>query len=93
MIQYINKFYKNSSNTVTVIASNKFSSVSGNVTANNGMFTNVVNVASHTGTIVSITGNITAGGFTYANGNPVTGTQGTTGTQGIQGITGSQGTT
>ena len=56
-----NLFYKNSGNTVTVIASNKFSSVTGNVTANNGMFTNIVNVASYTGTLVSVTGNITGG--------------------------------
>jgi hypothetical protein len=35
-------------------------SASGNVTANNGMFTNIVNVASHTGTVVSVTGNVTA---------------------------------
>jgi hypothetical protein len=33
-------------------------SVAGNVTANNGMFTNIVNVASHTGTLVSVTGNV-----------------------------------
>ena len=36
-------------------------SASGNVTANNGMFTNVVNVASHTGAVVSVSGNITGG--------------------------------
>jgi outer membrane protein assembly factor BamB len=57
-----NLFYKNSGNTVTVIASNKFLSVSGNVTANNGQFTNIVNVASYTGAVVSVTGNIIAGG-------------------------------
>ena len=57
-----NLFYKNSGNTVTVIASNKFLSVSGNVTANNGQFTNIVNVASYTGAVVSVTGNIFAGG-------------------------------
>ncbi len=57
-----NLFYKNSGNTVTVIASNKFLSVTGNVTANNGMFTNIVNVASHTGAVVSVTGNVIAGG-------------------------------
>ena len=57
-----NLFYKNSGNIVTVIASNKFLSVSGNVTANNGMFTNIVNVASHTGAVVSVTGNVIAGG-------------------------------
>ena len=57
-----NLFYKNSGNIVTVIASNKFLSVSGNITANNGMFTNIVNVASHTGAVVSVTGNVIAGG-------------------------------
>jgi hypothetical protein len=31
-----------------------------NVTANNGMFTTIVNVASHTGDVVSVTGNVTA---------------------------------
>jgi hypothetical protein len=36
-------------------------SVTGNVTANNGMFTNIVNVASHTGAVVSVSGNITGG--------------------------------
>ena len=40
--------------------------VAGNVNANNGMFTNIVNVASHTGSIVSVTGNVTANNF---NGN------------------------
>ena len=55
-----NLFYKNNGGTVTVIASNQFLSVTGNVTANNGMFTNIVNVASHTGGIVSVTGNVTA---------------------------------
>jgi hypothetical protein len=36
-------------------------SATANVTANNGMFTNIVNVASHTGTIVSVSGNVTGG--------------------------------
>jgi hypothetical protein len=36
-------------------------SVTGNVTANNGMFTNIVNVASHTGSVVSVTGNVNGG--------------------------------
>jgi len=40
--------------------------VAGNVNANNGMFTTIVNVASHTGSIVSVTGNVTANNF---NGN------------------------
>jgi hypothetical protein len=39
-------------------------SATGNVTANNGMFTNIVNVASHTGAVVSVTGNITGGNIT-----------------------------
>ena len=62
-----NLFYKNNGGTVTVIASNQFLSVTGNVTANNGMFTNIVNVASHTGGIVSVTGNIT-GNYILGNG-------------------------
>ena len=37
-------------------------SATGNITANNGMFTNIVNVASHTGAVVSVTGNVIAGG-------------------------------
>jgi hypothetical protein len=41
-------------------------SATANVTANNGMFTNIVNVANHTGTTVSVTGNVTANNF---NGN------------------------
>jgi hypothetical protein len=49
-------------------------SASGNVTANNGMFTNIVNVASHTGAVVSVSGNITGGniltgGLISATGN------------------------
>ena len=44
-------------------------SLSGNITANNGMFTNIVNVASHTGTLVSVSGNITAAGGTFGSGN------------------------
>ena len=35
-------------------------SATGNVTANNGMFTTIVNTASHTGAVVSVTGNVTA---------------------------------
>jgi len=42
-------------------------SVTGNVTANNGMFTNIVNVASHTGTLVSVTGNVTANNLAAVN--------------------------
>jgi hypothetical protein len=32
----------------------------GNVTADSGLFTNIVNVASHTGAVISVTGNVTA---------------------------------
>ena len=42
-------------------------SVTGNVLANNGMFTNVVNVASHTGAVVSVTGNVTANNGMFTN--------------------------
>ena len=52
-----NLFYKNTSNVVTVIASNKFLSVSGNVTGGN-LFT--------VGT-VSSTGTISAGNVIYTN--------------------------
>ena len=38
------------------------SSLSGNITANNGMFTTIVNTASFTGSLVSVTGNIISGG-------------------------------
>jgi hypothetical protein len=46
--------------------------VLGNVTANNGMFTNIVNVASHTGAVVSVSGNIT-GNYVLGNGSQLTG--------------------
>ena len=46
-------------------------SATGNVTANNGTFTNIVNVASHTGAVVSVTGNITGGNV---SGTALTGT-------------------
>jgi hypothetical protein len=42
-------------------------SVTGNVTANNGMFTTIVNVASHTGAVVSVTGNVTANNGMFTN--------------------------
>ena len=67
-----NLFYKNSSGIVAVIASNQFLSVVGNVTANNGMFTNIVNTASFTGGIVSVTGNVT-GSYIIGNGSQLTG--------------------
>jgi hypothetical protein len=49
-------------------------SVTGNLIANNGMFTNIVNVASFTGELVSVSGNITGGnintgGVVTATGN------------------------
>jgi hypothetical protein len=49
-------------------------SATANVTANNGMFTTIVNVASHTGAVVSVTGNVTGGniltaGLISATGN------------------------
>ena len=67
-----NLFYKNNAGAVVVIASNQFLSVSGNVTANNGMFTNIVNTASFTGGQVSVTGNIT-GNYILGNGSQLTG--------------------
>jgi len=57
-----NLFYKNSSNVVTVIASNKFVSVSGNITGGNVL----------TGGVVSATGNIT-GNYILGNGSQLTG--------------------
>jgi Ni,Fe-hydrogenase III small subunit len=42
-------------------------SATGNVTANNGMFTTIVNVASHTGAVVSVTGNVTANNGMFTN--------------------------
>ena len=57
-----NLFYKNASNVVTVIASNQFTSVSGNVTGGNIV----------TGGIVTATGNIT-GNYIFGNGAFLTG--------------------
>jgi len=84
-----NLFYKNSSNVVTVIASNKFLSVTGNVTAGNLSGTSIVgtlttaaqtNITS-VGTLGSLTvtgnttsGNILTGGLISATGT-VTGSQ------------------
>jgi hypothetical protein len=48
-----NLFYKNNNNVITVIASNKFLSVIGNITGNNAAF----------GGLVSATGNVTGGNF------------------------------
>ncbi len=42
-------------------------SATGNMVANNGMFTNIVNVASHTGAVVSVTGNVTANNGMFTN--------------------------
>jgi hypothetical protein len=58
--------------------------VTGNVIANNGMFTNIVNTASFTGTVASVTGNITGGnigtgGLISAAGNITVGTGGAIG--------------
>ena len=50
-----NLFYKNASNVVTVIASNKSISLSGNITGGN------ISATSHTGSVVSVTGNVTGG--------------------------------
>lgn len=57
-----NLFYKNNSNVVTVIASNKFVSVTGNVTGGNITTTGLISSA----------GNIT-GNFFIGNGSPLTG--------------------
>jgi hypothetical protein len=57
-----NLFYKNSSNVVTVIASNQFSSVTGNVTGGNIL----------TGGVISAVGNIT-GNYFIGNGSQLTG--------------------
>ena len=43
-------------------------SAAANVTANNGMFTTIVNVASHTGAVVSVSGNITGGNLLFGSG-------------------------
>lgn len=63
-----NLFYKNASNVVTTIASNKFTSVSGNVTGGNIV----------TGGVVTATGNITStgnvsGNYVLGNGAALTG--------------------
>ena len=57
-----NLFYKNASNVVTVIASNQFSSVTGNVTGGNVL----------TGGVISAVGNIT-GNYFIGNGSQLTG--------------------
>jgi len=61
-----NLFYKNTSNVVTVIASNQFSSVTGNVTGGNVL---TVGLVSATGNVY---GNaILSNNYYYANGTPV----------------------
>ena len=61
-----NLFYKNASNVVTVIASNQFSSVTGNVTGGNVL---TVGLVSATGNVY---GNaILSNNYYYANGTPV----------------------
>ena len=57
-----NLFYKNAGNVVTVIASNQFSSVTGNVTGGNIL----------TGGVISAVGNIT-GNYFIGNGSQLTG--------------------
>jgi hypothetical protein len=59
-------FYTGGSERARIDTSGIFSvtgsvSVAGNVTANNGMFTTIVNTASFTGAVVSVSGNITGG--------------------------------
>jgi len=44
-------------------------SATANVTANNGMFTTIVNTASFTGAVVSVSGNITSGNIITGNGS------------------------
>ena len=77
-----NLFYKNGSSVITVIASNKFLSVSGNVDAGNINTGGIISAASTvtggnvlTGGIVSAAGNITAGSgsFFIGNGSQLTG--------------------
>jgi hypothetical protein len=69
-----NLFYKNASNVVTVIASNKFSNVTGNVDAGNlrtaGLVTATGNITGGnvlTGGLISAAGNATANNGTFTN--------------------------
>lgn len=69
-----NLFYKNSANTVTVIASNQFVSVSGNIVGNNISANSAVSAAGNvTGGnilslgIISSAGTVTANAVTYTN--------------------------
>ena len=72
-----NLFYKNSSNAITTIASNKFVSVTGNITGGNIITTG----------LISATGNITAvgniqGNYFVGNGSLLTGISGAGGAGG-----------
>ena len=69
-----NLFYKNNSGVITVIASNQFLSVIGNITGGNILGGANVNAITHTGTTVSVSANITGGnvltaGLISATGN------------------------
>ena len=72
-----NLFYKNSSNVVTVIASNQFVSVAGNITGGNlnavglSLSGNVLSVIQSTSNIIT-TGNVT-GNYFIGNGSQLTG--------------------
>lgn len=75
-----NLFYKNSANTVTVIASNQFVSVSGNIVGNNISANSAVSAAGNvTGGnilslgIISSAGTITANAVTYTNADGANG--------------------
>jgi len=74
-----NLFYKNAGNVVTVIASNQFSSVTGNVTGGNiltgGVISSVGTItgSSHLGAVVSVTANITGGNVLTAGQVSATG--------------------
>jgi hypothetical protein len=75
-----NLFYKNSSNVVTVIASNQFVSVSGNVTGGNILTSGLVSAtgtvtgSSFLGSVVSVTANITGGNLLTVGQMSATGT-------------------
>jgi hypothetical protein len=59
-----------SGNVVVVgVAASGNISATANVQGGNGVFTTIVSAASHTGTIVSVTGNITAAGGVFGSGN------------------------
>lgn len=72
-----NLFYKNSSNTVVAIASNRTLTLSGNITAGNVISNGVVQaVGNITGANLTITGNVVSGNilsdnYFFANGDPL----------------------